>query len=196
MDVKSKGIALTTVVFFLGFSAIFPLCFSAANQPRNSEKPTRPASAVFPVQGNVYPLGYVYSKLFDCCDFRLIILFLSSYINLLLSITDSRFLFPFFFFFYRFNRFLVLAIKFGSELCSYIISDLSAESIVSPIFYCWIRRSLGHFILTSLFLSFSGNFRILLVCIEFCLTIPTFQLLMHVTVRQTHTHTHRGTFFF
>ncbi|KAF7816840.1 Aspartic proteinase Asp1 [Senna tora] len=64
MHVKSNQIALT-VLFFLAFSSLFPLSFSAANQPRNSKKSTHPTSAnrfassiVFPVQGNVYPLGY------------------------------------------------------------------------------------------------------------------------------------------
>ncbi|KAK4274000.1 hypothetical protein QN277_017295 [Acacia crassicarpa] len=64
MGVKIEGIAFT-VLFFLGLCPIFPLCSSAANQPRNSIKPTHPtsanrlgSSAVFQVQGNVYPLGY------------------------------------------------------------------------------------------------------------------------------------------
>ncbi|XP_054788468.1 aspartic proteinase Asp1-like isoform X2 [Prosopis cineraria] len=64
MGVKSNGIACT-VLFLLGQSPIFPLCFSAANQPHNSRKLTHPtsdnrlgSSAVFQVQGNVYPLGH------------------------------------------------------------------------------------------------------------------------------------------
>ncbi|RDY09037.1 Aspartic proteinase Asp1, partial [Mucuna pruriens] len=57
MDVKSKGIALHTVFLFLLFSAIFPLSFSAANQPLNA-KNRLSSSAVFKVQGNVYPLGH------------------------------------------------------------------------------------------------------------------------------------------
>jgi len=64
MDVKMKGItALHTLLQFLLFSAIFPLSFSA--QPRNAKKLSSDnhhrlsSSAVFKVQGNVYPLGYV-----------------------------------------------------------------------------------------------------------------------------------------
>ncbi|KAI4337837.1 hypothetical protein L6164_016206 [Bauhinia variegata] len=58
MGVKSKGITL--VLFFLGLSATFPLCFSDANQRPNtfSASGSRFGSAVFPVQGNVYPLGH------------------------------------------------------------------------------------------------------------------------------------------
>lgn len=92
MDVKSKGLALTTVLFYLGLSAIFPLCFSAANQPRNSKQPTYPisgnrfgSSAVFQVQGNVYPLGYVYYNFLDFFGIRLIKLLFSSNINLRIS---------------------------------------------------------------------------------------------------------------
>lgn len=68
MDVKSNGrITLhTLLLLFLLFSSIFPLSFSAINQPRNSKKTTNPSSdnhrlsssAVFEVQGNVYPLGH------------------------------------------------------------------------------------------------------------------------------------------
>ncbi|XP_061341957.1 aspartic proteinase Asp1-like [Gastrolobium bilobum] len=65
MGVRSKGRELHTVLLFLVFSAIFPLSFSAANQPRKAKKPTARASdnqlvssAVFRIQGNVYPLGY------------------------------------------------------------------------------------------------------------------------------------------
>ncbi|KAH1213409.1 Aspartic proteinase Asp1 [Glycine max] len=63
MDVKMKGItALHTLLQFLLFSAIFPLSFSA--QPRNAKKLSSDnhhrlsSSAVFKVQGNVYPLGH------------------------------------------------------------------------------------------------------------------------------------------
>ncbi|KAK4276717.1 hypothetical protein QN277_014835 [Acacia crassicarpa] len=64
MDVKCRGIAMT-LLFFLGFSAIFPLCFSDVNLPSLTHK-LLPlisknrigSSVVFPVQGNVYPLGY------------------------------------------------------------------------------------------------------------------------------------------
>lgn len=64
MDFRSKGITLHSLfVSFLLFSAIFPLSFSAANQPhkvKNLATPRRlSSSAVFKVQGNVYPLGYV-----------------------------------------------------------------------------------------------------------------------------------------
>ncbi|XP_027339008.1 aspartic proteinase Asp1-like [Abrus precatorius] len=67
MDLKSKGISLTTLFFFLLLSAIFPSSFSEADQLLDSKKkkPTPPiaalspaSSVVFPVQGNVYPLGY------------------------------------------------------------------------------------------------------------------------------------------
>ncbi|KAL2976565.1 hypothetical protein AAZX31_13G016900 [Glycine max] len=62
-----KGIiALHTLLPFLLFSAILPLPFSA--QPRNAKKPKTPysdnnhhrlsSSAVFKLQGNVYPLGH------------------------------------------------------------------------------------------------------------------------------------------
>ncbi|KAI9106495.1 hypothetical protein K1719_022023 [Acacia pycnantha] len=64
MDVKCRGIAMT-LLFFLGFSAIFPLCFSDVNLPSLTKK-LLPlvsknrigSSVVLPVQGNVYPLGY------------------------------------------------------------------------------------------------------------------------------------------
>ncbi|CAL9025082.1 unnamed protein product [Prunus brigantina] len=47
----------------LGLSASFLFCFSAANQPCTNRKSSSPlvhlaSSAVFPLQGNVYPLGY------------------------------------------------------------------------------------------------------------------------------------------
>lgn len=63
MDFRSKGITCHTLfVLFLLFSAIFPLSFSAANQPhkaKNLATHRLSSSAVFKVQGNVYPLGYV-----------------------------------------------------------------------------------------------------------------------------------------
>ncbi|XP_019456139.1 PREDICTED: aspartic proteinase Asp1 isoform X1 [Lupinus angustifolius] len=63
MDVKmkSRGIGLNFFVLsFFVFSSILPLSFSAANQPRSFKKPDHHfgSSAVFPVQGNVYPLGH------------------------------------------------------------------------------------------------------------------------------------------
>ncbi|MED6112781.1 hypothetical protein PIB30_064773 [Stylosanthes scabra] len=63
MSVKSWGeVALHTLLVFLLFSAIFPLTFSAANQPRNPKKrnplASDSSSAVFQVEGNVYPLGH------------------------------------------------------------------------------------------------------------------------------------------
>ncbi|MED6150504.1 hypothetical protein PIB30_072916 [Stylosanthes scabra] len=63
MSVKSWGeVALHTLLIFLLFSAIFPLTFSAANQPRNPKKRNPQASdsssAIFQVEGNVYPLGH------------------------------------------------------------------------------------------------------------------------------------------
>ncbi|XP_028757532.1 aspartic proteinase Asp1 [Neltuma alba] len=64
MEVKYRAIAMT-LFFFLGFSAIFPLCFSDVVQPSLAKK-SPPltsnnrigSSVVFRVQGNVYPLGY------------------------------------------------------------------------------------------------------------------------------------------
>ena len=68
---KRNRIGLVTLLF-LCFSANFPSCFSAANQPhkvQNKKKSVAQpngfgSSAVFPVQGNVYPLGYVFDSLF------------------------------------------------------------------------------------------------------------------------------------
>ncbi|KAJ7959157.1 Aspartic proteinase Asp1 [Quillaja saponaria] len=63
MEGKNKKIALI-ILLFLGLPAIFPVCFSAANQPQNKKKSAPPTAAnsygssVFRVQGNVYPLGY------------------------------------------------------------------------------------------------------------------------------------------
>lgn len=51
-----------TVMFFLVLSANFPGCFSAASQQSNEKKSSHPkglgSSVLFPVTGNVYPLGY------------------------------------------------------------------------------------------------------------------------------------------
>ncbi|CAL5206624.1 unnamed protein product [Lathyrus oleraceus] len=48
-----------SLFLFLLFSSIFPLSFSAANKPLNSDKLHRlVSSAVFRLHGNVYPLGY------------------------------------------------------------------------------------------------------------------------------------------
>ncbi|KAK7377452.1 hypothetical protein VNO80_02877 [Phaseolus coccineus] len=63
MDFRSKGITLHSLfVSFLLFSTIFPLSFSAANQPHKVKNLATPhrlsSSAVFKVQGNVYPLGH------------------------------------------------------------------------------------------------------------------------------------------
>ncbi|CAJ1971900.1 unnamed protein product [Sphenostylis stenocarpa] len=59
MDVRTKGIALLTLLLF---SAISSFSISAANQPhkvKNLATPHRLSSAaVFKVQGNVYPLGH------------------------------------------------------------------------------------------------------------------------------------------
>ncbi|WJX16657.1 hypothetical protein P8452_06657 [Trifolium repens] len=58
MDFKIK-IPFLTLFLFLLFSSIFPLTFSAANKPLNTDKLHRlGSSAFFRVQGNVYPLGY------------------------------------------------------------------------------------------------------------------------------------------
>lgn len=64
MDFRSKGTTWHTLfVLFLLFSDIFPLSFSAANQPHKAKNLATPhrlsSSAVFKVQGNVYPLGYL-----------------------------------------------------------------------------------------------------------------------------------------
>ncbi|XP_057442680.1 aspartic proteinase Asp1-like isoform X2 [Lotus japonicus] len=66
MDLKFWVLAsssLHTVLLFLVFSSIFPLAFSDVNQPHNAKNPRNTenrlgSSAVFKVQGNVYPLGY------------------------------------------------------------------------------------------------------------------------------------------
>lgn len=57
MDFQNKS--FLTLFLFLLFSSIFPLSFSAANKPLHADK-LHPfgSSAVFPVHGNVYPLGY------------------------------------------------------------------------------------------------------------------------------------------
>ncbi|XP_060673204.1 aspartic proteinase Asp1-like [Ziziphus jujuba] len=59
MAVK-KRIRIGFIAFlFLWFSATFPRCFSAVNQFQTVKKPSNfESSTVFPVQGNVYPLGY------------------------------------------------------------------------------------------------------------------------------------------
>ncbi|KAJ1388122.1 Xylanase inhibitor, C-terminal [Sesbania bispinosa] len=65
MDVKNRGIPLTTVLLFLLVSAIFSPPFSAANQLLTNKNRKPPvsfhslvSSTIFPVRGNVYPLGY------------------------------------------------------------------------------------------------------------------------------------------
>ncbi|XWS25112.1 hypothetical protein CRYUN_Cryun27aG0042800 [Craigia yunnanensis] len=68
MDVKKRKATvpwMMMVMFFLVFSANFPGCFSAASQQSNKKKSTHPkagngfgSSVLFPVTGNVYPLGY------------------------------------------------------------------------------------------------------------------------------------------
>ncbi|XP_020965340.1 aspartyl protease APCB1 isoform X3 [Arachis ipaensis] len=63
MSVKSWGIvALHTIMLFLLFSVLFPLTFSAVSQPQNHKnrnpKTSDASSAVFQVEGNVYPLGH------------------------------------------------------------------------------------------------------------------------------------------
>ncbi|KAL5559645.1 hypothetical protein UlMin_035856 [Ulmus minor] len=59
---KGSGIGIL-VLFFLCLSADFPPCFSAANQPQTNTNQKSflnqiGSSAVFPLKGNVYPLGY------------------------------------------------------------------------------------------------------------------------------------------
>lgn len=60
---KMKRNELAVLFFFLCFSAKFQRSFSAANQPPPKKKPAQTkkigSSAVFPIYGNVYPLGYV-----------------------------------------------------------------------------------------------------------------------------------------
>ncbi|XWS21649.1 hypothetical protein CRYUN_Cryun30bG0072500 [Craigia yunnanensis] len=68
MDVKNRKAIVSwmmMVMFFLALSANFPGCFSAASQQSNKRKSTHPKAAkgfgsslLFPVTGNVYPLGY------------------------------------------------------------------------------------------------------------------------------------------
>ncbi|KAL1300290.1 hypothetical protein HN51_044967 [Arachis hypogaea] len=63
MSVKNWGIvALHTIMLFLLFSVLFPLTFSAVSQPQNHKnrnpKTSDASSAVFQVEGNVYPLGH------------------------------------------------------------------------------------------------------------------------------------------
>nr|XP_025615000.1 aspartic proteinase Asp1 isoform X2 [Arachis hypogaea] len=63
MSVKSwRIVALHTVMLFLLFSVIFPLTLSAVSQPRNlknrNSKTSDTSSAIFQVEGNVYPLGH------------------------------------------------------------------------------------------------------------------------------------------
>jgi hypothetical protein len=67
MGKKSQRMIALAAFFFLGLLAIFPPgCLSDANQPFLMNKmSTHPmgssrfgSSVVFPVQGNVYPIGY------------------------------------------------------------------------------------------------------------------------------------------
>ncbi|XP_061373517.1 aspartic proteinase Asp1-like [Gastrolobium bilobum] len=60
MDVKNRGVPLTTILLFLLLSAIFPSSFSEAIHPLNITKVANSfgSSAVFPIHGNVYPLGH------------------------------------------------------------------------------------------------------------------------------------------
>ncbi|XP_027339204.1 aspartic proteinase Asp1-like [Abrus precatorius] len=63
MDVKSRSIALTMVMFFLLLFAIFPTSFSQLHHLLNTTQNPNPASrvqssAAYLIQGNVYPLGY------------------------------------------------------------------------------------------------------------------------------------------
>lgn len=66
---KRSSIALTAL-FVLGLSAtFFSCCFSETSQPLINKKSTQSdhmaSSAVFLLQGNVYPLGYDFSRLFE-----------------------------------------------------------------------------------------------------------------------------------
>ncbi|XP_021806568.1 aspartic proteinase Asp1-like [Prunus avium] len=60
-DKRNRVFALTALLI-LGLSVTFPCCFSAANQPQTMKKSARAnkfgSSAVFPLHGSVYPLGY------------------------------------------------------------------------------------------------------------------------------------------
>ena len=69
-----KRIGFIVLVFFFYLSADFLPCFSAAKQqPPAKKKSARPnrigTSSIFPIQGNVYPLGYVFGYFFFCGDF-------------------------------------------------------------------------------------------------------------------------------
>lgn len=85
---EEKGKRVMGLLVLLMF-ATFQGCFSEASQPTSKKKSTQStaahrfgSTAVFPITGNVYPLGYVY---FHCnCSFRLIsyCLFLLSLYNL------------------------------------------------------------------------------------------------------------------
>lgn len=59
---KMNRVGLGVVFFLLCLSATFPRGFSAANQPPPKKKTAQTkkivSSAVFPIEGNVYPLGY------------------------------------------------------------------------------------------------------------------------------------------
>ncbi|CAL2235105.1 unnamed protein product [Prunus armeniaca] len=59
---KRNRVFALTALLLLGLSVTFPCCFSAANQPQTKKKSAQAnkfgSSAVFPLHGNVYPLGY------------------------------------------------------------------------------------------------------------------------------------------
>ncbi|PQQ03132.1 aspartic proteinase Asp1 [Prunus yedoensis var. nudiflora] len=63
MALGGDGGRRNTTALIVRVSASFLFCFSAANQPCTNRKSSSPlvhlaSSAVFPLQGNVYPLGY------------------------------------------------------------------------------------------------------------------------------------------
>lgn len=74
---------ITTLIFFLlGLSSIFSVCFSTnilSLGKKNSDRLL--SSAVFPLKGNVYPLGFGFDPLFSfhsfqlCLDFILCVCF-------------------------------------------------------------------------------------------------------------------------
>lgn len=60
-DKRLRVIELTALLFLAMFATLPAGCFSAANHPPLNKKRSATrvgSSVVFPVQGNLYPLGY------------------------------------------------------------------------------------------------------------------------------------------
>lgn len=98
-----------TAFFFLGMFATFPAgCFSDSNQhPQSKKKSVHPASpnrfgssVIFPVQGNVYPLGYGF-WFFTWILRMLLIIMLHRWFSSLAQFWDL-FIFYFYFLFFYF----------------------------------------------------------------------------------------------